>query len=647
VLMDIVLKGEMDGIDAAEQIRDNLGIPVIYLTAYADDNTLQRAKTAGPYGYIIKPFEERELRSSIEIALHKKEMEKKREHISLVLRAVRDVNQCITKEKDLDTLLQGVCANLTEVGAYGSAWIALTDETGMLTTVAEAGLGDDFSLIVEMMRRKELPICQQKVLSQPGVLAIENVSAYCECSLSERYQGRGALISRLEFGGKTYGVLTVSVPADFVKDEQELSLFDEVVGDVAFALGRLELENERGRAEEVLRKNEARYRLLADNVMDMIWASNLKGQFTYVSPSVINLLGYTSDEATGMTWEECLTPASADVIQMTLEEELASSDMELDPRGSITLELESVRKDGSTVWTEMKMTFLRDQDGELTEIIGLMSDITNRKKMISDLKQANEELRGTQSQLIQWEKLASIGTLASGIAHEINNPLAAITGYAEAILEENDAERIKGHATKIVDAADRVSDVVRRLSKHSKETIDENMVEVGLNDVLRDSLEAMKLRKSSPNIEVIANYEEIPPVKGNRNELQQVFVNLLKNSAEAMPEGGKLIISTRAGGEQVEVRISDTGVGIPEEHTAQIFDPFFTTKEVGEGTGLGLYVASTIMLRHRGTVDVDSEEGKGTTLKLRFPTADQTSETEKDAGRQKKRREPPKPNRKP
>jgi len=225
--------------------------------------------------------------------------------------------------------------------------------------------------------------------------------------------------------------------------------------------------------------------------------------------------------------------------------------------------------------------------------------------------------------------------------------LAAITGYAEAILEENDAERIKDHATKIVDAAGRASGVVRRLSKHSKENKDENMVEVSLNDVLIDSLEAMKLRKSSPNIEVIGNYEEIPPVKGNRNELRQVFFNLLKNSAEAMPEGGKLIISTRAGGERVEVRIADTGVGIPKDHTAQIFDPFFTTKEVGEGTGLGLYVASTIMKRHRGTIDVDSEEGKGTTLTLRFPTADQTSETEKDAGWQKKRREPPRPNRKP
>jgi len=159
---------------------------------------------------------------------------------------------------------------------------------------------------------------------------------------------------------------------------------------------------------------------------------------------------------------------------------------------------------------------------------------------------------------------------------------------------------------------------------------DANIVDVDLNEVLRDSLESVKLPKSSSDIDVVMNLGETPPIRGNRSELRQVFVNLLNNSSDAMPNGGKVVLFTRGKDGVVEVEISDTGVGIPGEHIAKIFDPFFTTKDPGKGTGLGLYVVSMILRKHHGTIEVHSSEGEGTTFTLRFPSEEYVSETRSD-----------------
>jgi PAS domain S-box-containing protein len=198
----------------------------------------------------------------------RKHLEERMAHLNLVLRAIRNVNQLITKEKDRDKLLQGACDNLIATRGYHNAWIALLDESGRLVTSAEAGLGEAFKLMVKRLEQGELTVYVQKALTQSTVTVIENPAATCEdCPLMEQYDGRRAKTIRLEHEGRVYGLLSVSVPAELAVNEEERSLFFEVAGDIAFALHAIELDEKRKRAEEALRESEERLRVRLDYIL--------------------------------------------------------------------------------------------------------------------------------------------------------------------------------------------------------------------------------------------------------------------------------------------------------------------------------------------------------------------------------------------
>ncbi len=200
----------------------------------------------------------KEVAGDIAFALYSMEMEEVRqkaeekiEHLNLVLRAIRNVNQLITKEKDRNRLLQGICDRIIETRGYFNTWIVLLDDVGKLMTSAQSGLGDEFLPMIELLKRGKLTKCGQKALKQSDVVAIENPPSECaDCPLVESYKGRAGMSIRLAYGGKVYGIMSVSISANLARDEEEQSLFKEVARDVVFALYGIELEERRKRAEE-------------------------------------------------------------------------------------------------------------------------------------------------------------------------------------------------------------------------------------------------------------------------------------------------------------------------------------------------------------------------------------------------------------
>ncbi len=243
-----------------------------------------------------------------------------------------------------------------------------------------------------------------------------------------------------------------------------------------------------------------------------------------------------------------------------------------------------------------------------------------------------EELGAMQARVAQSERLASLGMLAAGVAHEINNPLGgifALTGLTLEDLPPDDPNR--ENLEEVLKQTQRCRDIVRGLLEFARHP-EGNAAAVDLERVVESTLSLLGNQAAFLNVTVEREYApDLPPVLADPSELQQVFMNIFVNAAQAMQERGTLRIVTRLGGAAVEAAVSDTGCGIPHDRIGQIFDPFFTTKASGQGTGLGLSIAYGIVTSYGGTISVESEPGRGTTFTVRLPVAN-TAEVSQGPG---------------
>ncbi len=252
-------------------------------------------------------------------------------------------------------------------------------------------------------------------------------------------------------------------------------------------------------------------------------------------------------------------------------------------------------------------------------------------RLVEDLRRQNEalsaaleEARELRAELIQSEKLAGIGTLAAGVAHEISSPLFGVLGLAEAIVDEQDLATIHGHASEIISYSKAIRAIVQDLSGYSRSTEADGSEPVDLRRALADALRLVERAGPGRKVPVQIELAEGLVVMGRPTELQQVFVNLLKNAIEAVverhgTEGGRVRVEGGRREDAVWVRVIDNGIGIAADRLSYVFDPFYTTKPAGKGTGLGLNVVYRIVTRHKGQIAVESRVGEGTTLALKLP----------------------------
>jgi two-component system NtrC family sensor kinase len=275
-----------------------------------------------------------------------------------------------------------------------------------------------------------------------------------------------------------------------------------------------------------------------------------------------------------------------------------------------------------------------DYQGEIAQLAGSFNGmLKSLRQMRADLeqwgktleqkvKERTEELAAMQARVAQSERLASLGLLAAGVAHEINNPLGAILALTALTLEDTPpAAPNRENLEEVLKQTERCRDIVKGLLDFSRQSKG-NIESVDLNRVVEDTLSLIARQALFFNVAIVKDLEaDLPPVMGDRSQFQQVFMNLILNAVQAMSEKGTITIATRRAGDEVEALISDTGQGIAAEQIDRIFDPFFTTKESGRGTGLGLSIAYGIVTTHRGTILVRSEPGQGATFTMRFPAA--------------------------
>ena len=237
-------------------------------------------------------------------------------------------------------------------------------------------------------------------------------------------------------------------------------------------------------------------------------------------------------------------------------------------------------------------------------------DITERKEL--------------ELMLMQSDKLSAVGQLAAGIAHEINNPLGIILGFAQAAAKKiKDSDALFLPIESIRREALRCKNLVENLLAFSRQSKTQ-MGEIDINETITNTLSIIEAQAKVKSVEIIKELDILPLLMGNQNQIQQVIINLCSNAIDAMPDGGKITVRTRSGPvgneKKIILEVEDNGSGIPEEVRGKMFNPFFTTKEVGKGTGLGLSLVYEIIQRHNGVIKVESDCGRGTTFTIILPT---------------------------
>ena len=293
------------------------------------------------------------------------------------------------------------------------------------------------------------------------------------------------------------------------------------------------------------------------------------------------------------------------------------------------LETRIVKKGEEVIDVNLSLSVLKGPDGEITGSIGIITDISERKK-------AEEEKLRVQEQLHLIGRMAAVGQLAAGVAHELNNPLAAVQGYAQLMSAREDLdESLRSDIQTIYNEAKRACKVTANLLSFSRRRSPEKRP-ISMNDVIDGILELHAYHMRVSNIEVSTDLSpDLPLTMADFHQMQQVFTNLVTNAEQAMTEvsgRGSLTIRSRKAGDMIQVTFEDNGPGIPEENLKTIFDPFFTTKEVGKGTGLGLGICFEIVKDHAGRLYVESEPGKGAKFVMELPIVSEDEMAGKQAG---------------
>ncbi len=367
--------------------------------------------------------------------------------------------------------------------------------------------------------------------------------------------------------------------------------------------------------EGELRRHNAFFQNLIDSSVDGIIAADTKGRIILFNQGAQALLGYTEEEALSSLNATGLYPEgfAYEVIKRMRSYDFGG-------RGKLLRHQLIVKeKTGHEIPVSFSGGIIYDRNEEVATF-GIFTDLRAMMKIEEDLEQ-------THNMLMQSEKMAGLGRLAAGVAHEINNPMSGIMLYANFVQEDLGEEHPSNKDLKtIIHEAERCKVIVGDLLEFShQKTYD--MSPVDLNEVIQKTLGVLQNQPSFHNIDIILNLtDSLAPIMGNSIRLNQVIMNILVNAAQAMDGNGSLTIQsrTRANQDINEIIINDTGPGIPQKTLEKIFEPFFTTKETGEGTGLGLSVSYAIVKEHKGNIRAASTPESGTTFTLRFPAVMET-----------------------
>ena len=354
---------------------------------------------------------------------------------------------------------------------------------------------------------------------------------------------------------------------------------------------------------EVLKEGQEKYKALFENANDAILIAAVEsGMILDANKSAEKLFGWSKNELIGMNRMQLHPKDKTAHYREQFQRHVIS--------GSFYEEAIVVKKDGTPVSVEINPSVIEINGKKVIQ--GIFRDLTERK-------QIEQERAGIQAQLMRNEKMAAVGQIAAGVAHEINNPMTAILGFTQILLQmhkegDEDFQKLKS----IEMSSKRCRDIVQQLLLYSR-TKQTGAAPVDIHEMLNRVLSLVEKQFQTSGISLVKDYKEKLPLAFVSHELEQAFANLISNAKDAMPAGGRLIVKTDIENGKITVKFSDTGDGISRETLEKIFTPFYTTKKAGQGTGLGLSIVKTLLSDIDGEITVESELNKGAAFTVFLP----------------------------
>ena len=427
-----------------------------------------------------------------------------------------------------------------------------------------------------------------------------------------------------------YFIANINWEADELDDNLPETESSHPLGPVFDAISLIkkdidQLFRERKRAEDALRESEGKYRTIIESIEEGYYEVDITGNFTFFNDSMCKILGYPRDKLMGMNYRQYLDKESAKRVFQNFNLVYRKEEF------SKSFDLELIKKDGSKYFIEMSVSIIKNSKDESIGFRGVVRDITERRL-------ADKKKKRLEAQLQEAKKMKAIGTLAGGVAHDLNNILSGIVSYPELLLIDLPEDSpLRKPILTIQKSGEKAAAIVQDLLTLARRGI-AVMEVVNLNEAISDYLrspEYEKLKSFNPGVQFETYLEtNLMNISGSPVHLSKTVMNLVSNAAESMPEGGQILISTENRyidrpirgyndvdeGDYVILSVSDTGVGISSDDMEKIFEPFYTKKVVGRsGIGLGMAVVWGTVKDHKGYIDVESVEEKGTTFKLFFP----------------------------
>jgi PAS domain S-box-containing protein len=669
------------------------------------------------------------------------------EHLNQVLRAIRDVNQLIVRERERDNLIREGCGLLVANRGYASSMIVLTDDQGRPSSWAMEGIAASEREFTDLLEQGSLPPCCQEARTEDGVLIVEDrEDVCCGCPIAQACAESQSLCAPLVHEGETFGYIAAAANNWLAVDQEEQSLFSEMAGDFAYALWVIKGEEARRSGEAALCESEAQFRAAFDNAPEGMALLDRNRRFLRVNNKLNEILGYSEDELIGKSFNQ-FTHLDDRQTGRDRWQELLAGDV-----ATNRAEKRYIKKNGDIVWVVISNAAIRNEQGEVQHILSHIYDITQRKEAenalriseekfskafdrsplwvvittlkegryleanetflqetgytreevightsdelglrldsrereefvrllrkkgtvrnlevkrrirsgeikdmllsaemlpmtdedamvvvltdVTDITKAESEKEQLQSQLSQAQKLESVGRLAGGVAHDFNNMLNVIIGYAELALEKTALENsLNNDLQEILNAALRSGEITRQLLAFARrQTVRPQVID--LNETVENMLKMLR-RLIGEDIDMLWNPGPgLWPVKIDPSQLDQILANLCVNARDAINGVGRVTIETDninfdeayctnhaefEPGEYVLLAVSDDGHGMNKETLENLFEPFFTTKGMGEGTGLGLSTVYGIVRQNDGFINVYSEPGEGATFKIYLP----------------------------